>query len=203
MGRRMNREKDPDWGQQHADNVRAWNDAIVATIEAAWTGKSIGQLADRMRYARSTLSTLMNQDSNELRRMWTLDNLVALSMALGWSLSSFMQEAELRMKNEGAFIVSGLYQTQPRSKERLQCLIHSAAEFDPVEDERKYDGLLGLEYQVSRFEFSNPEFCREYYDGLLTDDDALSILKKAVDLEVPLGEEAPPMWAKLMQVYKK
>ena len=209
MGRRLKRREDsPEdakWVANHQREVRDWNNAIAHVVRYAIRTTSLREFARRIRYTPSTLCTLLNQADAPRQRPWTLDNLVAIAGELHCTLSDLMAAAEsvkgkpdaqppLSLRTKG---------TAPHSRERLQRLIYEAVDYDGDWDETKCDRLIEVLYRVKDIECSSPDFCKAYYDGELSDADALAVLKKADALEVPFGEEPPPFWAALREVYKQ
>lgn len=187
-----------------AAELRRWNNAMSAVIRYAIRDTSVSAFARKINYARSTLHMLLNQDDVPKQRGWTPETLLAIAHALGCSFPELMSAALTQMQNPTgapglAFRVMG---TDPHSRERLQRLVYEAVGYDGEHDRTKLASLEKLAYRLKDIELANPEFCEAYYNGALSDAEALAILQQAQEATIRQGEEDWPLWAALKEVYK-
>lgn len=202
MGRNLKRkeraasEADMEWVSKHDDDMRLWNNAVAEVVSFAIRHTSVSAFAKQIRYTRSTLSSLLNQKDAERQRPWTFDTLVSISDALGCELSSFIKAVEYVRKNNGAepplsIRFSG---TAPFSRERLQRIIYEAVGYNGEHDEARMKKLEQVLYRVSDVEYANPELCKAYYKGRLSDSEILSLIKKAYS-DGRKSDKSMPLWA--------
>lgn len=196
MGRNMeNRRSCDDWFAEHDKKVARLGEAIGMTIRYAARDKSITQLAKDIHYTRTTLTTLLNQKANdEKQRGWTFSTLVALADAIGVRLSHLIAEAEAVANGAAPGMSLRLASTSPRSRERFQRLIYEAVGYSGDTDEEEFDGLLEVLYREKDVTYAVPAMWGAYEKGSLTDEDALKLFKKAVEIS-SAEEPAPPFWA--------
>lgn len=184
--------------------LRQWNNALSAVIRYAIRDTSVSAFARKINYARPTLHVLLHQDNAPKQRGWSTETLLSIAHALGCTLPDLVSAALTHMQNPTgapglAFRVMG---TDPHSRERLQRLVYEAVGYDGEHDRTKLASLEKLAYRLKDIELANPEFCEAYYNGALSDAEALAVLQQAQEATIRQGEEDWPLWAALKEVYK-
>ena len=208
MGRVIDRKakatsvKELTAAEAHETEREALMNALSAVIKRATRNVSITDFADRVGVSRPQLSNLLNRETSARARPWMLDTLVAVAREIGCPLSELFAAAELAVANPGTVpqLHLYLYNTEPRSRERLQKLIYEAVGYDGDTNERRYDRLLEILYRLRDVEYANPDFCNKYYNGELSDRAALATLRKAANRMDPDESGEPmPLWMALKE----
>ena len=192
------------WAEKQMQELREWNDAIARVVSYAIRTTSVSEFARRIQYSRPTLWELLHQEGKERQRPWTLDTLIAISREIGCSLPELLAAAETVKGNPGGApaLSLRLCGTPPRSKERLQRLIYEAVGYDGDYDETQCNKLTEVIYRLRDVECGNPGFCTDYYEGRLSDREALAELRKADAFREHENEPSWPLWAALRETYK-
>lgn len=159
-------------------------------------------------FSQANLSNVFNP--NRKNNHWSFPLLIAAAEFLGTTVGGLISAAESLADSPESDAVQLFFacrKTEPRSKERLQRLVWAAVGYDPSQVKKAERGLFELTYGVVQVEIGNPDFCKLYYSGRITDQQAFSEFRRALEeTNNPklLSPDNPPLplWAALQKTWR-
>ena len=162
-------------------------------------GITQARLAEELGYSRVGFNQIINSDSPS--RLWRLPGLCAISRVFGVPLSDVIRVAEgdAKIGIQGlplVFVISG---TEPRTEERLICLVQEALQESPEANKKlmfdEGDAEASLGCRPIELKRGASDFYQGYIDGVISDTDAFSKLRSAVKYVSEHGGFAKvPLW---------
>ena len=168
-------------------------------------GLSKAAFGRKIDFSQANLNNVFSTSIKCEQNHWSFPLLIGAAAYFRVSVGELIMAAETYADapdSDAARLFIACRGTKPHSKERLQRLIWEATGYKP-EDIRASDRkLLELSDGVNVMEIGNPDFCKKYYSGAMTDLEVLDTFDQAwakANSPEKLEEGKPPypLWAAL------
>lgn len=172
-------------------------------------GISKTALARKLGFTQSNISNVFNK--NKKSNHWSFPLLIALAKHYDTTVGELIMVSEAYSDfpdSDTVQLFLACSGTKPQTKERLQKLVWSVEGYDPTKVKKDDRFLFELAYNVVQMEIGNPEFCRLYYSGLISDREALAEFNRASEeahRPEKLSPDNPPLplWAALQKTWTR
>lgn len=192
----MGRKRILPQDEKQQRRIEVFNAKLSEVIRALINAASISQtdLAERIHYTRSTLSTMLNNTNPS--RVWNLEVLLDLSQVLGVSLGYIISMAEAKMEGKELELDLQTAGTVACSPERLDRIIRFVFPGETAE-------LYAIFYCAQMLAITNPWFYDGYLSGKINDREAYTLLKEAKQNSNPEDDPTRGPWHTLRMYESK